>query len=203
MKKGLVIIFTVVLFSVIATAQKGERPFFQNTELSFELGSGGGEYGLQVKFNHYWTEAQKINLLSGISYSSFWASEKAEGTLTSSSGYTTDNHLRVYSGITGVFFKKMYFSAEGYVGVYHAFTKGSFESEAFEVSRDFRSSAFLADYGSRLGIGYQLKERMGIQLTVNNSWRQVDSSLGPLAGLFAGEPDGKLSVGIGVNYRLY
>ena len=152
--------------------------------------------------NHLWHETAKIKVISGISYSTFWGSEKIDGEFSKTNGFTTDNHLRIYTGSSVSFLKKMSFSIEGYIGGYHAFTKGNFKNETFGINRDFKSSEFLFDYGSRMMLGYKIKERLGIQLSLNNSWKQTDSGLGFLAGLFAGEPDGKMSFGIGVNYKL-
>lgn len=200
MKKTALNILTFIILSNIAIAQDGVKPLINYTEMSVELGSGGGDYGLQFKVNHLWHETPKINVISGISYTTFWGSEKIDGQFSKTSGFTTDNHLRIYTGASISFFKKMFFSIEGYVGGYHAFTKGNLENETFNINSDFKSSELLFDYGSRLMLGYRIKERIGMQLSLNNSWNQVDSGLGFLAGLFAGEPDGKMSFGIGVNY---
>ncbi|MCI5055462.1 MAG: hypothetical protein MRY83_05090 [Flavobacteriales bacterium] len=190
------------VLSNIVLAQDESKPLIDNVEVSFELGSGGGDYGLQLKMNHLWFQTNKMSVLSAFSYSSFIGSERIDGQFSQTKGFTADNHLRFYTGPKISFFKKMIFSIEGYFGAYHAFTKGNFKNELFEINRDFKSSQFLFDYGSRLLLGCKVKERLSIQLSMNNSWKQVDSGLGFLAGLFAGEPDGKMSFGIGVNYKL-
>jgi len=200
MKKVLLIILSFITLSNILNAQNESNKLIHNIELSLERGLGGGDYGLQAKFNHHWHENRKVNFSSGLSYSSFWGPKKQENIRTN--GFDADNHLRLYSGLNVNLSKKMYLFLEGYIGGYHALTKGSFKHEVFDIDRNFKSSEFLFDYGSRLVIEYRLKNNIGIQVLLNNSWKQINNSLGFYVGLFEGQPDGKMSFGLGINYQL-
>ena len=200
MKTIQLIILSLIFFSNILNAQNEGNKLIHNVELSLERGLGGGDYGLQAKFNHHWYQNRKVNFSSGLSYSSFWGSKSKENERTN--GFDTDNHLRLDSGLNVNLSKKMYLFLEGYIGGYHAFTKGSFKHEVFNIDRNFKSSEFLFDYGSRLVIEYRLKDKLGIQLLLNNSWKQINNSLGFYVGLFEGQPDGKMSFGLGINYKL-
>lgn len=185
-------------FLLRLSAQQNSSSIVQSGQLSIEIGSGGGNYGSQFKLNHHWLERGKITYLSGIGFSTFWGSEKNDELISKTRGFTTDNHLRIYSGVHLEFLKKMSVMLEGYVGGYHAYTKGTFESRELDINRSYKSSEVLFDYGSRLSIGYRIKEQLSAQFVLNNSWKQSNSGLGRLAGIFAGEPDGKMSFGLGI-----
>ncbi|MEO1711992.1 MAG: hypothetical protein AAFU60_01535 [Bacteroidota bacterium] len=189
--------------SLLGQNEASNTPFVQSLEITFEFGSGGGDYGVQAKLNHRWLGTEKWDLISGLGLSSFWGSEAIDAPPSQSSGFTTDNHLRFYSGGRLFLFQKRrgLLSLEGYLGGYHALTKGRFTDTALDIERDYQTGAWIFDYGTRIGLGWQFTSKLGAILTVNNSWKQADSGLGVLAGLFAGEPDGKMSVGVGVNYR--
>lgn len=203
MKKGYILILAIFICSASAWAQEGSTsPFLNSAELSYESGSAGGDYGLQFKVNHLWWAKGRTSFNSGLSFTSFWGSEKIDGTYSQTTGFTTDNHLRFYTGTTFKVLKRGFLSVEGYLGGYNAYTKGTIKNEGFGVDREYVSSQWSADFGSRLCVGYHITERIGLQLSINNSWKQLNSGLGPLAGIFAGEPDGKMSTGFGIRYRL-
>jgi hypothetical protein len=191
-----------LLIGLVSQAQTADGRFFNNIEPSIESGAGGGGIGLQLKANHSWISKEKLTLQSGLSFSSFWGSERIDDLAAKSSGFSTDNHLRLYTGIITPIAKKIYLGTEGYLGGYHAFTNGNLTSDTYQIDADFRSSQGFFDFGTRLSFGYQLREQVSIQATVNNSWKQAGIGLGLLAGLFAGEPDGKMSLGIGVKFNL-
>ena len=191
------------VMSLLGQNDGSTTTFLQSVEATFEFGSGGGDYGVQAKLNHRWLGTEKWNVISGLSVSSFWGSEAIDAPPSQSTGFTTDNHLRLYSGGRLLLFQKRrgLLALEGYLGAYHAFTKGRFTDTALDIDRAYQAGTWIFDYGTRIGLGWQFTSKLGAILTVNNSWKQTDSGLGVLAGLFAGEPDGKMSVGVGVIYR--
>jgi len=207
MKKQIIItIWTILMIAsnIIAQNDMPKERLIDSYDMSLEFGRGGGSFGAQIKANHWWWKKKKLIVQSSLSYSGFRGTDLVFASDAESDGFITDNHLRVYSGIEQSFFKKnqMFVFLELYTGAYHVFTKGNYQHPDFSINRDYKSSTFIFDYGTRVGFGFRVKEKWGIQLAINNSWIQANNGLGVLAGLLAGGPDGKMSVGLGVNYRL-
>lgn len=205
------IITTLFLLSTVFGFGQQTDKIINSLEVSFELGLGGAIYGTQVKANHHWIENDRLTVLSGLSYSTFWSPINTYtqyypslSALTEIKGFTTDNHLRVYSGVQFSFFKKrkMNVSIEGYFGGYHAYMNGNYFHERLQVNQDYKASQFFADYGSRLGLGYQINDKFGIRMTLNNSLRQLGYGYKLAPTVYQYNPDNKMSLGVGVVIKL-
>lgn len=203
------IIFSLSLVTSLSFGQATD--LVHSLETSFELGLGGANYGLQVKANYHWTETERLTTMSSLSFSTFWSSignytqfYPELAALSDISGYNTDNHLRVYSGVRRSYFKKkkLMLSAEGYLGVYHAYMNGSHFHERLQINQDYSASQLLFDYGTRLGIGYQINDKIGINATLTNSLRQLGYGYRVLPMLYQYSPDNKMSLGIGAIWNL-
>lgn len=205
--------FSIIFsLSLITTSSFGQLTnYIHSVETSFELGFGGANFGLQTKANHHWIETENFTVMSGLSFSTFWSSignytqyfpELAA--LSDISGFRTDNHLRVYSGVRLSLFKKkkLSLSAEGYFGGYHAYMNGNHFHERLQINQDYSASQFLFDYGTRLGIGYQINDKIGINATLNNSLRQLGYGYRFLPMIYQYNPDNKMSLGVGVMWSL-
>ena len=206
-------IYIILSLSLITTLSFGQESdkIFNSVESSFELGLGGAILGLQAKANHHWTESDRLTTMSSISFSTFWSSINNYtqyypelSALTDITGFTTDNHLRIYSGVRLSLFKKkkLMLSAEGYFGGYNAYMNGNYYHERLQINQHYSASQFLFDYGSRLGIAYQINDKIGINATLNNSLRQLNYGYRFLPMLYQYEPDNKMSLGIGIIWNL-
>lgn len=204
------IIIFLILFSTACFGQETTK-VINSIETTLELGLGGANYGVQVKANHDWLEENRITLSSSLSYSTFWGPINnytqyypSLSALTDISGFTTDNHLRLYSGLEFAFFKKRNFSLsiEGYLGGYNAYMNGNYFHERLQVEQDYSASQFFFDYGTRLGMCYYVNSKFGIQGTLNNSLRQLGYGYKLLPTIYQYNPDNKMSLGFGIVWRL-
>lgn len=173
-------------------------------DVEIQYGIGAGIFGATGKVNHYWLERNKLKLQSGLQLGIYYVSEGFVTENQTVTGFMSDAHLQFHTGLEQSFFQKqrIYLFAEMYVGVYNVYTNGSFKQPALNIDRKFTNNEFLADYGSRFGFGYRVKEKWGVHLSISNSWRRIDSGIGVIAALLSGVPDGKMTIGIGLNYRL-
>jgi hypothetical protein len=204
------LIIGALLITVSSFGQETTK-VIHSVETSFELGLGGALYGLQVKANHHWQEKGRWTVLSGVSYSTFWSSVNTytqyfptlaeEADIT---GFTTDNHLRAYTGVRWALFKKCNFilSAEGYLGGYNAYMNGNYSHERLQVDQDYTASQFFFDYGTRLGMTVKVNDKLQIQATINNSLRQMGFGYKFLPTIYQYNPDNKMSLGIGAVWNL-
>ncbi len=202
-----------ICFLLISTFSFGQEttPIINSVETSLELGLGGAIYGLQAKANHHWIEKESYTVLSSLSFSTFWGPINnytqyfpelaAAAEIT---GLTTDNHLRVYSGIRFALFKKrnLSLSAEGYLGGYNAYMNGNYYHERLDVNQDYSASQFFFDYGTRFGIGFRINDKLQIQGILNNSLRQMNYGYKFLPTIYQYNPDNKVSLGLGVILNL-
>lgn len=204
------IIFSLSLITTLSFGQESSR-FFNTAETSLELGFGGAIFGLQAKANHHWTESDRLTTMSSVSFSTFWSSignytqyYPELAALTDITGFTTDNHLRIYSGVRLSLLKnrKLSLSAEGYFGGYNSYMNGNYFHERLQINQDYAASQFFFDYGSRLGIAYQINNKISIQGTLNNSLRQLGYGYRILPMIYQYNPDNKLSLGVCTIWRL-
>lgn len=205
------IILTTLLLIISVFAFGQETKIINSIETTLELGLGGAIYGTQVKANHHWIEKDKITVLSGLSFSTFWSGVNnytayypSLAALTEIKGFTTDNHLRIYSGAKFSFFKKkkINLSVEGYFGGYNSYMNGSYFHERLQVNQKYKAGQFFADYGTRLGFGYQINDKIGLQATLINSLRQLGYGYRLAPTVYQYNPDNKMSLGIGMVWNL-
>lgn len=215
MNKSMKFIYTfsiIFSLSLIANSSFGQLTnYIHSAETSFELGLGGANYGLQAKANHHWTESEHLTTMSSLSFSTFWSSignytqyYPELVALSDITGFRTDNHLRIYSGVRLSLFKKRKFtlSGEGYFGGYHAYMNGSHFHERLQINQDYSASQFFFDYGTRFSIGYQINDKIGVNATLNNSFRQLNYGYRVLPMIYQYNPDNKMSLGVGVIWNL-
>ena len=184
-------------------AQSSAPGAIQSIEAGYEAGSGGGNIGLLIKANKNWLALERLSFHSSVAVSPFYGSENFTSNRSSSNGYSLDTHLRFYTGLgNNIRARRIYWKVEAYLAYFHAMTRGTYTQESLSISREYSTSEWAPDYGSRISLGYQLNSHWGLQLALTNSWKQIGAGLGPLAGLFAAEPDGKMSLGIGFCYSL-
>ncbi len=205
MKYPILISLFLLLLAVEGWAQekKQNKRLIHSQEYALQIGRGGGMLGAQVKVNHHWWEKKNSIFQSGLSYDIFAGPDFFNTVDSETSGFFVDNHLRAYTGIHQSFFKRqrLFISFEGYLGIYHIHNSGSLVIPDFDIDQRFSNNALVFDFGSRLGLGYRLNDKLSIQLVLNNSWKQVNNGLGPLVGLLAGGPDGKMGIGLGLIHR--
>lgn len=205
--------FSIIFsLSLITNSSFGQLTnYIHSAETSFELGLGGANYGLQAKANHHWIETENFTVMSGLGFSTFWGSignytqyYPELAALSDISGFRTDNHLRLYSGVRlGLFKKKkLSLSAEGYFGGYHAYMNGSHFHERLQINQDYSASQFFFDYGTRLGIAYKINDKINIQGTLTNTLRQLNYGYRILPMIYQYNPDNKMSLGVGVIWSL-
>jgi hypothetical protein len=198
-----------LLFANASIAQ--ENKIVNSLETSFELGLGGANFGLQAKANHHWKEFQHLTIMSGLSFNTYWSSIENYtqyfpelDALTDITGFNTDNHLRVYSGVRWSLLrsKKLLLSSEIYFGAYHAYMNGSHYHERLQINQDYSASQLFFDYGTRFAFGFQVNDKLTIQATLNNSLRQLGYGYRLLPTLYQFNPDNKIGLGIGVVWSL-
>ncbi len=204
--KSITLVFLLFLTNSVF-AQHSTEPLkaklIHSGEFEIQYGQGGGILGIMGKANHQWFKTGNFRLQSGLLGNLFYSSEDIQNEEpVSSTSSNFDFHLQLHTGIEQSFFKnRLYIALEVYIGFYGIFTEGYYKNSSLGINRNYQTSAYLLDYGSRFVLGYKIKEQWGIQLSFNNSWRQVNSPLGFLLGLLAGQPDAKYSLGIGINYK--
>jgi len=198
------VLFSTTLLFAQEELANNEKKIINSFDAEIQYGQGGGIIGIMGKGNHWWFEKKQFKVQSGLLVNLFYVSEGYEKNSTKISGSTFDSHIQFHTGIEQSFFAKdkIYLLLEMYGGFYGIFTNGNYENSEFGIERSYKNSDFLWDYGSRFGFGYRVKEKWGIQLSLTNSWRQVNRGIGFLPGFIAGQPDAKYSLGIGINYRL-
>lgn len=198
------LLFFGLLFSGVLTAQLSHQSWLSAINGSLRSGFGAGEYGIGISGVHIWNDSARFETYTGVEIQSFWGSEKTEVSAYATSGFVADFHAHAIAGGTLSLLpnRSLALKVEGYVGGYHLVTKGKLTSASQGIDRPYHSAQQLFDFGARLGVGYRLSSKWTVGVDVQNSFRQINSGLGPTAGLFAGEPDGKFSIGIGVNFRL-
>jgi len=203
-------LFLIIFFSIVVNAQE-EKPFFDFYEAAAELGLGGAIYGAQFKANHNWIDKKRYAISSGIGFSSFWGKPNSYTSYnpylverSNISGFATDNHLRIYSGAKLFAFKnqRAFFSAEGYVGGFHAYQRGSYTHERLDVDQPYAAGQMFFDYGTRLGIGVRLYQTFGVSLHVTNSLRQLGYGYKLLPTLYQYETDNKQSLGLSFYWKM-
>ena len=198
----LIIIILAISVNAQENTTKDKVKLINSYTAEIQMGNGGGYVGLEGGVNHWWIEKGKFRLQSGISLSVFYGSERQDAGASQVYGYNFDTHLRLHTGVEQSMFKKerIYVFFDMYGGGYNIFVDGHIENTELDIDRVYKNSEFIWDYGSRLGFGYRIKDKWGVQLSMTNSWRNINS-YGAI-GLILGQPDGKFSIGIGLNYRL-
>jgi hypothetical protein len=199
---ALIVLLSTTTFSLAQDTTSNK--IINSYDVEIQYGMGAGILGVTGKINHWWIENNNFKLQSGLQLGTY---NMPEGFVTENqtiTGFMSDIHLQFHTGIEQSFFKKqrIYLFAEMYAGVYNVYTNGSFKQPELNIDRKYTNNEFLADYGSRFGFGYRVKEKWGIHLSISNSWRRIDSGIGAVAALLSGVPDGKMTIGIGLNYRL-
>ncbi|MFY0674989.1 MAG: hypothetical protein JXQ87_16430 [Bacteroidia bacterium] len=193
---------------LFANSSKAQVKAITNSfETSLDLGLGGAIFGLQAKANHHWKEYEHLTIMSGLSINTYWSSVENYtqyfpelNALTDITGFNTDNHLRVYSGLRWALFKskKLMLSTEVYFGAYHAYMRGNQYHERLQINQDYVASQLFLDYGTRFAIGYQVTEKLSVQATLNNSLRQLGYGYRLLPMIYQFNPDNKIGLGIGL-----
>lgn len=193
--------FTVLSSIVGQDSLLNKNPY--SIEFEIHQGKGAGRIGLAGKINYPWLNKGAFKVQSGILISSYASSNHISKKDYSVSSFTSDNHLQLHTGIEQSLFKKkrIYLFTELYAGGYNVFRKGNLKNSVLSIDREYKNNEFLLDYGSRLGIGYRIKDKWGIQLSLTNSWRQINNGIGVIPSLLLGEADNKMSIGLGINYQ--
>lgn len=204
-QKLILAIFILLSITTCSFAQNTSSTKIINSyDVEIQYGIGAGIYGGTGKVNHWWVEKNNFRLQSGLQIGTYFVPEGFVTENQTVTGFMSDTHLQFHTGIEQSFFQKqrIYLFAEMYAGIYNVYTNGSFKQPELNIDRRYTNNEFLADYGSRIGFGYRVKEKWGIHLSISNSWRRIDSGIGVIAALLSGVPDGKMTIGIGLNYRL-
>lgn len=206
MKNTVNILIILLLFGAVSSNALAEESqnlkkfsLIDSYDAEFLYGSGGGSLGLGAKFNHWLIDKNKWKIQAALMLSTFYTGEAGETKNSSYDDLTLDTHLQFHFGFEKSFFSadQFYVLLETYLGFYNYYNSGSYKNDALKIDREYSVNEFLFDFGTRLGLGYRIKSKWGIQMSLTNSWRQVQYDY----GLLMGQPDAKLSLGLGLNYR--
>jgi hypothetical protein len=185
-------ILSLLVFGFHATAQ---TRIISSYEAEMDYAFGGGAYGLFAKINHQWTQKKIVNFQSGISSAFFIESNALTTSYYDRKGVLFDPHINANSGITFNLFKnKFQIGLDLFGGFYLLRRQGHYTSAVLNFTQDkymYQESYF--NWGTRLTLTYNLNERIGIQLTSNNSFNSWM--------IFHGTDYSKMFFGIGIIYR--
>ncbi|GAB4419441.1 MAG: hypothetical protein OHK0039_31820 [Bacteroidia bacterium] len=190
------------LGSVSLASAQATRPLRYSAEVEWQRAIFDPARGLGLKANYAWKVHDRGAFQSGLMFSGLWA----PGGFPSTSGVVTEHDTRLrlqgHTGITRYLLRsrRLAVGAELYAGLRLHLIRGSLDQQSFR--RDFSSTTWQGDFGSRLTLGYQMTSRLGVHLSLTNSWRELTNPLGPLAGLFFWGPDVLALGGLGMSYRL-
>ncbi len=190
MKYIFLILVIVCSFNVF-----GQTNFISSINTEASYGMGAGKYGLFIKANHRWIEKEKIFFTSGISSAYFYGNDKLQTNIYNRIGFIDDLHLNFHSGMQFLFLKtnKLFLFTELYIGYYYLREKGKYESSTIVFSKNnYLVTNNLFDWGTHIGVGYYLKDNVGIQLSITNSFNDFE--------VFSGSKYSKLFFGMGLTY---
>ncbi|MEL6135679.1 MAG: hypothetical protein AAFR59_20150 [Bacteroidota bacterium] len=189
---------------IFLSSQAQEAPFIRSFELEYQKAVFDPSRGIALRANHAWKEKEKSTLQTGLMLTGLLAPGSSPTTTGTLSEFNSRLRLQAHTGYERQLLgsRKFYGIAEIFVGLRMGLITGSLDQGSQNFNRDFSAATLQWDAGTRLGLGYHLGETWGIQLTLNNSWRQINNPLGLPPGLFFWGPDVLALVGVGVNYRL-
>lgn len=197
------------LFQLIM-AQEGR--FTNSYEIELQNAIFDEAFGIMAKANHWWyigtSSTPKSSKATRLQTSLAFHAMAAPGTSPRTSGelqeFTARFLLRAHVGVERDFFAKGrgYGFLSAYVGLNSILIDGNLNQSSQGFDRGYTTFQVYGDFGSRFGIGYRVTEKLGIQLSLTNSWLHIDNPLGTLPGLLFWGPDALALGSIGVNYRL-
>ena len=195
----------LILIMLAALGSYGqERPMACSLELEFQKAVFDPSWGLALKANQGWHQGEKYTFYSSLLLGGYLApgtSPATQGTLRE-----TDASFRMQTHLGSTrrwgAQKRFYSSAELFVGLRLHRISGELQQPSQGFTREVTETTWLLDFGPRLVLGYDLGERLALQLSLTNSWRQLNNPLGPHVGLFFWGPDVLAYGGIGLRYRL-
>lgn len=196
--------FLSFLLLSFACLQAQEAPFIRSIELEYQKAVFDPSRGLSLRANHAWKGQEKSILQTGLTLTGLLAPGSSPSTTGTLSEFNSRLRIQAHTGyersILGS--NKLYGIAEVFVGIRLGIISGSLNQTSQDFDRGFSATTVQWDAGTRIGLGYRLGEKWGVQLTLTNSWRQINNPLGLPPGLFFWGPDVLALGGIGLNYRL-
>lgn len=172
-----------------------QNKLISSYEADLDYAFGGGAYGVFAKINHQWTNHQKVNFQSGISSAFFIESNALSTSDYDRKGVLFDPHLNANSGIIfNLINNKIDIGLDLFAGLYILRRQGTYSSSVLTFTEDeyqFQKSYF--NWGTRLALTYNITERIGLQLTSNNSFNDWL--------IFHGNDYSKMYFGLGIKYN--
>jgi hypothetical protein len=199
----ILIFFLLSSFFFSLQAQEN-RPLISSFEAELQRAILDPARGLALKANHEWWQKEKSTFQSGVLLSGLLRPDASPYTSGELQEFNGSFRLQLHSGWTWKLGKKGNWQpfAEGFVGLRSYLIRGSLGQPNQNFDRTFSKFTLLGDFGLRLGVGYQIASRLGIQLAFNASLRGLGNPLGIHTGVLAWGPDNLALVGLGVRYQL-
>ncbi len=184
-------------------AQESKK-IIHSLDIEFQNAAFDPSIGFGVRANHWFHQSERLKRYLGLMVHGFvapGASPEVSGQLNEFNG---NFHLRLHVSNEISFFEKrrLYTTFSVYGGLRLNSVSGSLDQDAQGFDRQFTKHTWGLDYGLRLGLGYRINDKVGLQISLTNSWLHISNPLGILPGLFFWGPDALALGGIGVNVRL-
>lgn len=196
--------FIIFAFFFALGSLQAQGPFIRSIELEYQKAIFDPARGLAIKANHAWKSTDKGVLQSGLLLSGLSAPGSSPGTSGTVDEFVGSFRLQAHTGYERLIFgsDRLYGIAEAFIGARISIVSGSLDQPSQEFNREFSATTLQWDFGTRLGLSYMISSKVGLQLTLTNSWRQVNNPLGIPPGIFFWGPDVLALVGVGASYRL-
>lgn len=209
--KTLITIALLGLFASPIIAQYSDR-FINSYDIELQQATFDESLGLMVKANHWWYTGtnttphhpKETRIQSSIALQFLTAPGTSPFTSGTLNEFTGRLNVRVHLGVERAFFAdaRGYVFLSGYVGISSVYIRGTLDQNNQGFRRAYTNFDVYGDFGTRFGIGFDLTEQLGLQITMTNSLIHVDNPLGVLPGLLFWGPDALALGGIGIQYRL-
>ena len=195
----------ILCLCLLNQAQAQEKNPFLNL-ISAELQKPTLEYarGIGIKADHIWKEQKHSLLMSGLMLSIL----PRPGASPATSGDLRENNvsfrLQLHTGYEWRLGakKRWYTFAEGFVGLRSYLITGNLNHQDLGLDRDFSAFTLKGDFGYRLGLGYRIARKWGIQAGLTGSLIELNHPLGPHTGLLAWGPDSMGMLTLGLRYDI-
>ncbi len=202
--KKILTILGLLLYLGTAPSIAQELPFIRSVELEFQKAIFDPARGLSLRANHAWQSGKKGVFQSALLVNGLLSPGSSPGVSGELEEFNGSFRVQLHTGWERYFGQKqrVYWLGEMFLGLRTSVVSGSLNQSSQNFNRDFTGITPQWDFGSRLGLGAHFGPHWGAQLTLTNSWRQINNPLGLPPGLFFWGPDILALVGFGVNYRL-
>ena len=187
-----IILICLIIYNFNGAAQTN---LISSIETEASYGLGGGKYGFFFKANHNWIKKEQIVFTSSISTAYFYQKEELQTSIYNRTGFIDDLHFNFHSGLQYLMLKsnKLYVLAELYAGYYYLKEKGKYESTSIVFTQNnYTLTDNVFDWGTHIGLGYYLTNKIGVQVSITNSFNDFE--------VFSGSKYSKIFYGLGVTY---